>query len=144
MLETKYHYAVHMVFPFIASFTDKILGFGGGSELIRMNCQETDIVNKEIADQKNEAWQNGELGMLRSEIGNFKSVVESVSASHCAFVLCALELHRLDHLREDLERFESFYFTDTRSLGNSTCSLGSRIEQLLDGCRHDCKRQCRV
>lgn len=51
MLKRKSYYAADMVFPFIASFNDKSLGFEGNCELSQMNVQYSDIANKVLVDQ---------------------------------------------------------------------------------------------
>lgn len=112
MLEGKDYYAVDMVFPFVAAFIDRSLGFEEKCELTRMNVLYIEIINKVLVDHRDRRWREGELLRLRGEIREFKSVVEGAFASHCPSGLYTLKYHLLDHLVEDLERFGSISFMD--------------------------------
>lgn len=79
-----------------------------------MSVQYSDILNKVLFDQRDESWAEGELMMLRSEIEEFKRIVETVFSSHCPFGLNTLEFHLLHHFVEDLEWFEGIASTDAR------------------------------
>lgn len=63
-----------------------------------MNVQYSNIANKVLVDHEDELWVDGELMMLRSEIVEFKRVVERVFASHCSIGLYTLKFHLLNYL----------------------------------------------
>lgn len=81
--EEKY-YGVDTVFPFAAAFIDRSLSFVERSDKNRMDVLYTKMVNIEDFDHKAETWVDGELVRLRSEIQNFKCVVEKKFAPHCS------------------------------------------------------------
>lgn len=114
MLERKDSYAVDRVFPPTAPFTDSTLTFKGRCELSRLKVQYRYLVNKVQIDKREKAWLDGELMLLRSEIEEFKPVVERVFVSHCPFRLRAVKFHLLNHLVEDLKRLEIISFTEAR------------------------------
>lgn len=109
-----------MVFPFIASFVIKSLGFEERCELIRLNAHYSDIADKISADRKDEVWVEEDPMMLRFETEELKHVVVNFFESHCRCCLYSLEPSLSNHLKKDLKNFGSIYFPDARPVENFT------------------------
>lgn len=52
--------------------------------------------------------------MLRSRIGEFNLAAEGILALHYSSGLYISKFHLIDNVVDDLERFRSIFFTDTR------------------------------
>lgn len=66
------------------------------------------MVNKVLFDHGGGAWIESELFRLRQEILKFKKFVEKTSARHFSSRLFTLNFTLLNHLGDDLERFQSY------------------------------------
>lgn len=112
MLEEKNHYAVDMVFPFVASYIDRSIGLETTCDLIGMNGQYTDSVNRVLADHWEMQWVLKKLPRHLSEIKGFKRIAQKASAPQCASRSYTSKPHLLDLSVKDLKRFGNMLFTD--------------------------------
>lgn len=76
-------YAVDMVFPFVASLTDRSMGFEANGDLTQMIVQCTDIVTEILVHHREARWVEIALPRLRSETEGLKLVARRVFALHC-------------------------------------------------------------
>lgn len=79
-----------------------------------MELQYSDIVSKVLADHRDDIWMERELMMMRSELEEFKRIVETAFVKKCPSGLCTLNCHLLDRRVENLELSESISFTDRK------------------------------
>lgn len=71
-----------------------------------------EMVSELLFDQSGAAWTAENRAVLRSETLKLTTVVETTFGLHCTPVLFILQFYLLDHVVENLERFESFSFTN--------------------------------
>lgn len=83
MLGGKDHYAIDMVFLFVALFTDRSNGSEANCDLTRVNVQYIDTENKMVVDRREVRRVERELVQLRSEIEDLKRAVRKAFAPHC-------------------------------------------------------------
>lgn len=111
-MERKDFNAIDTVFLFVAEFTRKNHGFVEKCDLTCMNVLYTEMVERELFDQRGGMWVEGELVGLRLEIWKFETVVEYTFAPHCSSGLLTLKFYLHDHLVDDMKRFRSLSFVD--------------------------------
>lgn len=102
MVEGRIYCAADAVTSVIAAFTDKSPDSEEKCNFTLANVPYTNIVNRELLDKRH-AWVKGELVKLRSEICECKRTIEKTLGPHCSSGLFAQNIHRLNHLVEDLE-----------------------------------------
>lgn len=104
-----------MVFPFVASLTDRSNTFEASIDRIEMMVHYIDSWNKLLVDHKKVQWVEEGLSKLRSLTKELKHTSESVFAPHCTSVMYSFKFHLPNHLVLDSKRFGSKSFTDAAS-----------------------------
>lgn len=79
-----------------------------------MNSYYIEIVNRILADRRDEVWVEEDLPILRSEVKVVRCAVARGSTLYCPLEWCILRCHPQDYLLKNLKSFESIAFPDDR------------------------------
>lgn len=106
---------LNIVFLFIASFTDRVLGCQERSELARVSLHCKEFGNKVLYDRRDSRSKKNEIKMLRFKTESVTGTVYKAFVSRYSWSLSFSKCYALESLTEKSKRFGTISFTDARS-----------------------------
>lgn len=135
ILKGKCHYAINRTVPFVASFSDRNVGFDVNRDLTGKNFQCIDVTNKLLVNHRQMLRVERKHLRLWFEFEELKRAVRRVASRNCMSGLYTLKLHLVDHLVEDSERLGNMSLTGAKHFEHigvlSSQSIGMTSRRLL-------------
>lgn len=112
MLEIKDYRSSYMVFPFLLGYAVSWIGFEYNDTLIKRHVQYTELITRMMSDNYSNVWYRKDLDDLQHSVSFFKKAVWALFGTNCDYGTNILKFHLLDHLVNELERFETIHALD--------------------------------
>lgn len=113
ILERKDYLAEDIIFTITGAYINRETWFRNGANMTGFLCMYSNIVSKIVSRNYGRGCTVAELETLRKNVCAFKHQVLNMFLLACTSGLCILKFHILDHLIEDISKFESKSAFDT-------------------------------
>lgn len=112
MLEGKDYSNIDMVFPFIAAFLDRVLGYADNQQLTMIHSLYSDVVNMVMYNTPDWELQHENVNHLEQKVRMLKRSAKELFEHLEEVNLFTLKFHMLDHVSNDLYKFGILSFLD--------------------------------
>jgi len=129
MLEGKNYRAVDMVFPFLAAFFDRAVGFSQDPSFTALNTMYTDIMVCVLHDYPRSGISSEDVEDLGNRVLQFKEAVIAFFGDYCDKGVFTLKFHLLDHMVDDLRRFGSLSVLDASAYEHFNTDIKSAVRR---------------
>jgi len=129
MLEGKNFRSIDLVFPFIASFIDRALGFQGNPVITTVKTMHTEVMVTCLHDFPRKGVSEVDLQDFEKKIYNFKKTVMQFYGKYCEKGLFTLKFHLLDHMVEDMRKFGTLSVLDASAYEHFNTDIKAAVRR---------------